>query len=143
MSKKNKSLLNLLFSFDQIKSDIHKNKEIYKEIRDENLKEGFNETFEEAVDRLGLSEHDLLLKSESLKKTSRLFYFISFSFIIINIMLTALNGFNIFQNALIIPVISIYMFLLGFRFSLNKFQIEERNLKCLKEFVKKPKKWIV
>lgn len=141
-TKKKKSFLNLLFSVDQFKKDLESNKDLYKKLKDEDKRSRIKETFEESVIRLDLSEEDLENKKVLFRKNANLFYIISLITLITSITLYFYNPDNYIQFLIIMPIISIYLFLLGFRFSFNRFQIEQRKLACLKDFIKKPKKWL-
>tara|TARA_B100002019_G_scaffold150293_1_gene129347 strand:- start:253 stop:705 length:453 start_codon:yes stop_codon:yes gene_type:complete len=134
--KKNKkrSFFNVFFSTDMIKRDIELNKEIYKSLKSESDRSGFKETFEEAMDRQGLTKKDLEEKHRGFKFQAYMFFLLSIAPLISGIYY---GLFNFYELPIIIALF-LYFFISGFKNSFHCYQIKRRKLNVLTDFLKNP-----
>lgn len=142
MSKKEKnSFFSILFSVREFKRIFSMNSDMIKKTLKEKEKENITESFDEAMYRLNLTDEILEQKYDTFRKIS----IISFIFLALLILILIYVSFKqtALMNMIILSIFSFYFLVNGLKFSFHCYQIKNRKLKSLKEFILKPKSWIV
>lgn len=139
MKKEKKSLFSLLFSFKEVKSALNLNKQLFKEVFSKNKKETIKEDFNEAIFRLNITEEELVKKYNNFKLMNNISSF--FSFIVFFILIFSLSSLSL--NVIVFSLLLIYFSINTIKFGFHCYQIENKKLDCLKEYILKPRKWIV
>lgn len=143
-NKKKKKSFGIFSGINSLKNSFKITKELMSESKKSLEKERVKETFEEALFRFNINEDNrsefLISKHNSIRKNSYINYFFGILFLII-MLIKLISGMAIIF-ILIMSILSLYFFLSGLTSAFRCYQIEYERLGMLKEFFKKPKKWI-
>ncbi len=142
--KLKKGFFRKLSSIDEIKSSVSLSINMFKNLKENRKKSYIIETFDEALNRLGISkdkeEEHLTIVYNNLKNKTLIYLFFSiFAFI--------LNTVNMFKGNSNLLIYGFYLFvfillLFAFNSAFRCYQIRKRKLGGLKEFTLSIKEWI-
>lgn len=141
--KVKKGFFRKLTSIDEIKSSISFSVGMFSNLKEQRKKEYIVETFDDALQRLGVKKEKEQEHLEFVYKNLKLKSLIYFSF---SILTTILNTINILNGNKNILVFGFYLFVLilllfSFNSAFRCYQIRERKLGGLKNFFLSIKEW--
>jgi len=142
--KEKKGFLRKLSSIDEIKSSISLSINMFKNLKESRKKEYIIETFEEALNRLGINKDK---EQEQLEFVYKNFKFKTITYFLFSLFAFLLNTFNILNGNQNILTYGFYFFvvillLFSFNSSFRCYQIRKRKLGGLKDFCLSIKEWI-
>lgn len=141
--KEKKSFLRKLTSIDEIKSSISLSVKMFSNLKEQRKKEYIVETFDEALNRLGIKKDK---EEEHLQKVYNSFKLKTLIYLFFSIATALLNTMNILTGNKNIVVFGFYTFVLvlvlfSFNSAFRCYQIRERKLGGLKIFFLSFKEW--